>query len=163
MCGCHTSRLRRTRRDSTHLQAHPRDSLSVCFNPIPIASPPSTSTASRVWVGSVGLLAGTASSTRLMTRQTARVAGTRQGRRDRARHAGRVRRRLTAEGSLDGQPPCGRVTRACVDSTVCLEVPRLYARRGSAGGHKAADYLMHFLPFTGRVPAQCSASSPVAQ
>src|SRR5260370_29983153 len=70
----------------------------------------------RKGVGSVGRLAGAASSTRLVTRQTARVEGTRQGRRGRARRAERGRRR---EGNLDGQPPCGRVARACVDSTVC--------------------------------------------
>jgi len=93
--------------------------LLVYFNPIPMALLPSTSTASHAWVGSVGRLAGAASSTRLVTRQTARAEGTRQGRRGRVRHAARARRR---QGSLDGQPPCGRVTRACVDSTVCLEV-----------------------------------------
>ena len=101
---------RQTRRASSHRQVLSRDSLFDCsnsiFSPSHLHRQPERPGAG---VGSVGLLTGAASSTRLVTRITAQAEGTRQGRRGRARDAGRARRR---QGSLDGQPPCGRVTRA---------------------------------------------------
>ena len=66
--------LRRTRRASDYLQALPRDSLSDCSNPIHVVPAWSSCSPSRAEVGSLGLLAGAASSTRLVTRQTAPAA-----------------------------------------------------------------------------------------
>jgi hypothetical protein len=74
------------------------------------------------WVGSVGRLAGAASSTRLVTRQTAQAEGTRQGRRVRARHA--ERRRGAERGALTGSRRAVGSERAWVDSAIRREVTR---------------------------------------
>jgi hypothetical protein len=117
---------RQTRRASSHCQVLLRGSLLACSNPILVVPARSTGVSSQAWVGSVGRLAGAASPTRLVTRQTARAEGTSQGRRDRARHAGRARRR---QGSLDGQPPCGRVS-ASLDGLVGVPGSIITATRG---------------------------------